>query len=256
VTGLPITPVRLLDQLRGESFCVSYAAPEQLAEAIRLQDPAGMLLLDNGAFSAWKKTGAGWDDQSRAAYFAWANAAQECCPVAVAVIPDVIAGATPEKNWLEAAYAVRGALARFPDRLMFIWHLDEPLEQLERAARLFNFVGFGSCAKYDVQTARAAYLERMREAYAVLERVEAQYGRRPWVHLMRGVGVLPAIGRADSADSTNIARNHCRTKGEPGHVERFYRRIADQVQGACRAWGTYPAGNFFLPQPQQLELEV
>ena len=88
--GLPITPKHLLEQLRGESFCVSFAAPAQLEKAIELQDPEGMLMLDNGAFSHWR---AGKGAIDREAFFAWANEAQSQCDVAVAVVPDVIGGA-------------------------------------------------------------------------------------------------------------------------------------------------------------------
>lgn len=54
VHGTPITPVARLRELAGASFCVSYYSPEQLKACIELLGPDSLLLLDNGAFSAWK----------------------------------------------------------------------------------------------------------------------------------------------------------------------------------------------------------
>lgn len=223
IHGTPITPNALLEQLRGESFCVSFAAPAQLERVLRVQDKNGMLMLDNGAFTVWRQ---GKGKVDREAFFSWANAIQARCEVAVAVIPDVIEGSESE-NWLEAAYAVQ-SLSAYPERLMFVWHMNDSLEQLKKAAMLFNFVAIGSCAEYDVQRNRAAYLERLKAANMVIESVAWLYGRRPWTHLMRGLAVLPEAIRFSSADSSNIARNHNRTKGNAGHV----RAMANRIRGA------------------------
>ena len=55
IHGTPITPKRHLAQLEGESFCVSYAYPEQLHDVGPIVPESGILLLDNGAFTAWKQ---------------------------------------------------------------------------------------------------------------------------------------------------------------------------------------------------------
>lgn len=244
--GLPLTPKHLLEQLAGRSFCVSFAAPAQLDRAIELVDPEGMLMLDNGAFSVWR-SGRGRVD--RDAFFAWANVAQARCPIAVAVIPDVIGGGE-EENWLEAAYAVRGNLSRYTDRLMFVWHMNDSIDQLVRACRLFNFVAIGSCAEYDIQKHREAYLERLRHASAAIDSVEQLHGRRPWIHLMRATAMIATAIRFDSCDSTNIARNHCRTRGQPEHVRGMAERIAAPVRAAAaiaKAGLAYPTSNFADP---------
>lgn len=230
IHGTPITPNALLEQLRGESFCVSFAAPAQIERVIPLQDKNGMLMLDNGAFSIWK-SGKGKVDQQ--AFFAWANQIQARCEVAVAVIPDVIEG-SEEQNWIEAGAAVHKWSA-YPERLMFVWHMNDSIETLFKACRLFNFVAIGSCAEYDVQRSKGAYLKRLQEASMAIDAVEALYGRRPWVHLMRGLAVLPAAVRFNSADSTNVARNHCRTNGQPGHVAKMANRIRSSVARAAAA---------------------
>lgn len=244
VHGLPITPARLMDELRGESFCVSFATcgPAVVDRAIERVDRNGILVADNGAFSIWR-SGKGRID--RREYFAWSNEILERCEVAVAVIPDVIEGSEAD-NWVEAAWAVH-ELSDFPERLMFIWHMNDSLEGLERACRLFNFVGIGSCAEYDVAKNREGYLERIREAWAVINKVEIVYGRRPWIHLMRGLAVLPEVLGANSADSTNVARNHCRYRGSLEHVRKMSNRIRASVARAAAkaevgiAW---PTSNF------------
>jgi hypothetical protein len=243
IHGTPITPRRLLPELRGGSFCVSFADPRDLDSCIQLQGEDGMLMLDNGAFSHWR---AGKGQIDRNAFFAWANAAQDRCAVAVAVVPDVIEG-SEEQNWLEAAYAVR-ELSDYPERLMFCWHMNDSLDQLERACRLFNFVAIGSCAEFDIQRDRQAYLARLREANHVINMVEAIYKRRPWIHLMRGLAVLKDAIRFQSADSTNIARNHCRLKGK---VERraavMHDKIAAPIVASAEAapiGPTTPTSNF------------
>ena len=140
-------------------------------------------------------------------------------------------------------------LAEFPERAMAIWHLDESLELLETYARILNFVGFGSSAEYDVQRNRAAYLERVRQANDVLDKVEREHGRRPWVHLMRGLGVFPELVRFESADSANVAVNHNRYKAEHGaDAARF---LADRTRSkvlvgleAAEVEAVRPVSNF------------
>lgn len=244
VHGLPLTPARLMDELRGESFCVSFATcgPAVVDRAIERVDKNGILMVDNGAFSIWR-SGKGKVDRN--AFFAWSNRILERCEVAVACIPDVIEG-SEEENWEEAARAVH-ELAAYPERLMFVWHMNDSLEGLKRACRLFNFVAIGSCAEYDVARNRPGYMARLKEAWAVIGAVEALHGRRPWIHLMRGLAVLPEVLAANSADSVNVARNHCRTKGAPRHVAAMANRIRGAVARAAAAAGVaeaLPTSNF------------
>lgn len=243
VIGTPVTPKNLLASLAGASFCVSFAAPEQLDDVIPLCAETSMLMLDNGAFSIWNAKRRGKKlpkrlqfatlDDYRAAFWQWANAAQARCEQAVAVIPDVIEG-SERANLIECSYAVRDGFAEFPERVMPVWHLNESLAQLETFCRLFNFVAFGSCAEYDVQRQPRAYRARIAEASAVIDRVEREHGRRPWIHLMRGLGVLPELIRFESADSTNIAINHCRYRDSHGaeRVRFMHSRIRGELSAA------------------------
>jgi len=91
-----------------------------------------------------------------------------------------------------------------------------------------NFVGIGSCKEYDIQRKRQAFRERIREASEVIDQVEREHNRRPWIHLMRGLGIYDELGRFDSADSTNVAVNHTRYKQEHGDGRGVY--LANRVQ--------------------------
>src|SRR5690349_25076265 len=97
VHGTPITPTHLLKQLAGASFCVSYFRPVQLEAVIPLLGDDSLLLLDNGAWSAFK-SGTVFDDAYWDAYWVWAKAVLDRVPQAVAVVPDVIGGSVAD-NW-------------------------------------------------------------------------------------------------------------------------------------------------------------
>ncbi len=250
VHGTPITPNHLLESLAGSSFCVSFAKPDQLDRCIDLVNAATdedghdqLLLLDNGAFSIWQAEQKGrqlperlrFRNQAeyREAYWRWANEAQERCPTAVAVIPDVIMG-DEHQNLLELSWALRECMADYPERAMSIWHMDESQDYLATQCRLLNFIGIGSCADFDVQRRRGAYLDKMGDVYTTLQAIKAIHGRRPWVHLMRGLGVFEELAWADSADSCNVAVNSHRLREEYGDlraVERA-RRIEQPIQAA------------------------
>jgi len=227
IHGTPITPKRHLQQLRGESFCVSYAYPEQLDDVGPLVPETGILLLDNGAFTTWKQ-GREFDVNG---FWDWANDAQDRYPNAVAVIPDVIEGSEAD-NLMQASLAIRGGLAEHQERAMFVWHTNDSMEQLKKACLIFNFVAIGSCAEHDIQKNWPAFIERLNEANRVIEAVDLIAGRRPWIHVMRGLGKYHKFPRFDSADSSNVARNHCRTKGQPNHVRAMADRIKQQIDSA------------------------
>lgn len=231
VFGTPITPKRLLKTLKGSSFCVSFAAPEQLEDSMELVGEDQILVLDNGAFTHWRQ---GHGKIDRDLFWDWANNAQSYSEQAVAVIPDVIMGSEHE-NLIEVSYALRNEYAQFPERTMAIWHLNESFEQLEKLCRLMNFVGFGSCAEFDVQRNKKGYVARLQEASAVVDRVEREHGRRPWIHLMRGLGMFAKLTRFESADSANVAVNHHRYRETHGDDRATYmaNRIRSEVVAAA-----------------------
>lgn len=245
VHGTPVTPKRLLPQLRGGSFCVSYMHPEQLEECIQLVGENEILILDNGAFTAWKQ-GIVLDDAWWDGFYAWANDAMDRCPQAVAVIPDVIDG-TEEENLMLIAKALKGGKLKYPERAMAIWHMNESFEQLKALYRIFNFVGFGSCAEYDIARngPTSPYYRRFLFAWAHMAWWDIEFGldKRPWLHMMRGLGALHKLG-FDSADSCNVAINHNRTKGQfVNHVQQ----MADRLWAKVNKLELAPAPLFEIP---------
>lgn len=248
VHGTPITPRRLLDTLAGGSFCVSFANPEQVEDCARLVGSDGVLILDNGA---WSLRGSG-ESFPRAEFWSWANHWQRKCPQAVAVIPDVIDGCE-RANLEEISRAVRYGLAEFPERVMSIWHTADTQDYLATQLRLLNFVGIGSSGPYDVQRERAAYLERLEHVRRTASAILELHGRRPWIHLMRGLGTFHRLPWAESADSCGLAINHHRLKDQHGDGRaRAYHLERDQrIQSAAATIPTRPyAGSNFAPAAQ------
>lgn len=224
IYGTPITPRSALERLRGCSFCVSFFAPSQVKDVIRMLGPDSAMLLDNGAYSAWR-SGIRMDDQYWEKYWDWAINLLGRVEQAVAVIPDVIDG-TAEEN-MELIVRSMDRVEHYDNRLMPVWHLNEPLDQLREIVHLgFRWIAFGSSGDYAV-LGTPAWDARIDEAFAVIESACDHFDElHPRIHMMRGLGQLPRYRHAFySADSTNVARNHSRQarRGEP--IDQFVRRI-------------------------------
>ena len=231
IYGTPLTPRHLIQELAGESFCVSYwnrrDLGTQLDDCIELVDREGMLLVDNGAFSAWT-SGAELTREYWSEFEEWASDIAARCPQAVVVVPDVIDGDEAANEALVDWFAGRSIATQ---RLMPVWHMHESLEYLERLLSRFQFVAIGSSGEFAKVGTRAWHV-RVQEA---LETVEAarRAGRNPHIHMMRAQG-QHARYEFDSSDSSNVARNHCRYRHEgAGHIGRFARRVRDRIQASC-----------------------
>jgi hypothetical protein len=232
IYGLPLNPRHLLNELAGASFCVSYATRDrlgsQLEDAIRLVGQDGVLLVDNGAFSLHKKGVSARDESYLEAYEAWANDILARCPQAIAVIPDVIGG-TVEEN----AQLVRETMLDY-DRAMPIWHMHEPISYFLHLCDTFAYVGIGSSGQF-WQVGTADWHARISEMLAALDRWEAEGNGgnlRPRLHMMRAQS-MAHLYAFDTADSCNVAVNHCRYKSEgPGYVARFAARAAAKIDAS------------------------
>lgn len=227
IFGTPITPAHLLEELAGESFCVSFATKRD-AEVDRIIPLVGkMLMLDNGAYSAWQKGGEEpfLRPEYLEAYETWALEVMERCPQAVGVVADTITGSTDMNRQLALS-------SRLPaDRAMVVFHMHESDEYLEELLRgPWAYVAIGSSGEY-AKPGTADWHCRMAAIMAVIDRVEAETGRRPHVHMMRAQA-QHKLYAWDSSDSTNLAVNHCRYRDQgPGHVRRFADRIHATVTG-------------------------
>jgi hypothetical protein len=193
--GTPITPKRLLLEMAGSNFCVSHAAPAQVKECHELGQS---VMLDNGAFSVWKRGHQpNWN-----AYYEWCDRWLDY-PTTWAVIPDVIEGDAAANDLLlrEWPHSDYGAP---------VYHMHEPISRLLDLVGGWSRVCIGSSGEYaDVLSDK--WQRRMDEAWREVARV---YGRTPYIHMLRGMQLVLERWPFASVDSTDIARNHNRKGGK------------------------------------------
>lgn len=221
IFGTPITPAHLLDELEGESFCISYATKRDL-EVERIIEIAGtMVMLDNGAFTAWKKGG---DEpflrqEYLDGYHRWAKHVMARCPQAVGVVADTITGTTEQNRELYRTTALDR------ERAMVVFHMHESDAYLrELLGAGFFSVAIGSSGEY-AKVGTPEWHARITEIMTIVNSAPT----RPHIHMMRAQAQHHRYD-FDSSDSTNLAVNHCRYKSTgPGYVRRFADRIHAQV---------------------------
>lgn len=241
VFGLPLNPVHLLEQLRGRSFCVSYwtrgKLARQLDQAIELVGDDELLLIDNGAFSAWM-SGQTMDDEYWNGFARWAADILARCPQAIVVVPDVIDGDADANDQLLHDFMgvdLELDIDLPPERMMPVWHMHEPIDRLLYLAEGFEYIGIGSSAQY-AKCGTAEWHARIQEAFAAMDQFVAESNgayRRPWLHMMRAQAQAH-LYEFDSADSTNVAVNHGRYRHEgPGHVGRLADRVRSKIEASC-----------------------
>jgi hypothetical protein len=219
--GTPITPVAALYELAGRHFCVSHAAPQDVA---RVHQIGQSVMLDNGAFSAWKRGyEPSWGD-----YYDWADQ-WLAYPTTWAVIPDVVDGGSQLQDAL---------LRQWPhgDRGAPVWHMDEPLDRLLRLTDEWARVCIGSTAEFS-EVLAPSWKRRMDELWTA---VSARHRRLPWLHMLRGMQLSGRHYPFASVDSTDIAQNHHRAQNAP-------RKMADR-------WDAMQTPCKWHPQPEQMEL--
>jgi hypothetical protein len=187
--GLPITPNTALFELAGRMFCVSYANPGQVSAAHNIGQS---VMLDNGAFSFWKKhTPTDWPG-----YYDWCDEWLDC-PTTWSVIPDVIDGTIEENDRL---------IRQWPhgDRGAPVWHMNEPIDRLIKLADEHRLVCFGSAGEYSTVGDEKWHI-KCEEAFNALCH---HHTRTKPVHMLRGLSLAGSHYPFYSMDSTNVARNH------------------------------------------------
>ncbi len=194
--GTPITPIRALVELRGCHFCVSHAAPQDVARCHKIGQS---VMLDNGAFSKWKsQKETNWPE-----FYDWAER-WLAYPTTWAVIPDVIDGGSQMQDALlrEWPFGHKGAP---------VWHMDEPLSRLLRLADEWPRVCIGSTGQF-AAVMSPAWRRMMDEIWNELAR-----GRRflPAIHMLRGMRCSGRRWPFASVDSTDVAQNHNRPQNTP-----------------------------------------
>ena len=191
-------------ELAGKNLLVSHAYPSPVYSAHEI---AQTVLLDNGAFSAWKSGKAtNW-----AAFYDWCDR-WFVCSTTWAIIPDVIDGGEDAQDALikQWPHGKRGAP---------VWHLDEPISRLLRLCDEWERVCLGSAGEFSV-VGNDRWHHRMTDAF---NQIAKRHKWMPHLHglRMQGVGYLYPFGSVDSAD---IARNQNRPQNTiPKMAERLDR---------------------------------
>jgi hypothetical protein len=218
--GTPLTPREVLYRLAGRCFCVPFSDPRDIGAC---REIAQSIMLDNGAFSAWRKGKAtDWPG-----YYAWAE--EWLGPADWAVIPDVIDGDEQAND---------GLIAQWPHghRGAPVWHLHEPYERLQRLVDEWPLVCLGSSGDF-AQIGTPAWERRMDTAF---NRVAS--GR--FVPRLHGLRMLSLSGKRwplASADSTDIARNHA--------TERY-----KSAERRAFEWDIRQTPHTWAERPEQLEI--
>lgn len=191
--GTPITPVAaMLAVLKGRHAMVSFEHPEQIDAAAEV---CQSIVLDNGAFSAWR-SGRAFDF---AGYADWAAQWLRHPAVDWCVIPDVIDGDEEQNDALLATWSAPDAHS------VPVFHLHESLERLERLVARYPRVALGSSGAY-ADPGSPSWWGRMAEMMRVI--CDADGFPRVKLHGLRMLDpVIFSHVPLASADSCNIARN-------------------------------------------------
>ena len=209
--GTPITPKKVLLEMSGRHFCVSYARPDDLTDCLRIGQS---VMLDNGAFTAFTK-GKPMDVDG---YYRWLE--EHLRHPHWAVVPDVIDGSEDEQRENMRGWP-------FPKELSApVWHLGLSIDWLLELADNWPRICLGSSGQF-WEVGSPTWAKRMDEAFEALTRSRVHL---PWIHGMRMLSQSDGPWPLASADSTNVARNYKRN-GE--HPETMAARI-DAIQPAPR----------------------
>lgn len=221
--GTPITPTEALYSLAGRNFCVSHAHPGDVARCHKIGQT---VMLDNGAYSAWKAGKAtDWTG-----FYAWADRWLHH-PTTWAVPPDVIDGGTQLQDALLREWP-HGKRQAGP-----VWHMDEPIHRLCGLIDAgWDRVCVGSTSEYAVVLSEA-WERRMDDTWNALA---LTYGRAPRLHMLRGMQLSGMRWPFASLDSTDIGRNHNREQNTP-------RAMADR-------WDAMQCAGQWAMRPEQMEL--
>jgi hypothetical protein len=191
--GTPMTPDHAaVEILRGRHGMVSFAHPGQIS---LVADVCQSFVLDNGAFSFWKKgKQVDWEG-----YYRWVDDWRLHPGFDWALIPDVIEGDENGNDGLVAQWPFSSGVG------VPVWHLHESLGRLIRLSLRWGRVALGSSAEY-AQVGTEKWWGRMGKVMGVVcldngSPITKLHGLR-----MLAPKIFTQLPFA-SADSTNVARN-------------------------------------------------
>lgn len=224
VLGTPITPQKYLSQIAGNSFCISYynRAKVNIDRLIELTGSDNMLMLDNGAYSFWRKNEykppiSYWDG-----YYEWVADILNKCPQAVAVSPDIIDGS----ELLNREMALDFSLTFPIERVMPVFHLNESFDYLIDLIEMgHRYLAIGSTKEFGSQSCPLLH-KKLKQTFDVINETTKQGSgyARPWIHLLRFQSISHMYD-FNSSDSSNVAMNHNRYKNQPNHLHYLTERI-------------------------------
>lgn len=196
--GTPIGGKRTdaVEILRGRHALVSFANQQDLPAVI---DLCQTWVLDNGAFSEWRKTGGRVDFD---AYVDWVTGLYRHPGFDWCLIPDTIDGTEEENSnlvmrWLRIGFRAKGVP---------VWHMHESLEWLEWLVDRFECVALGSSGQWP-NPGRGGWWNRMAEAMDVCCDVHGRPKCKLHGLRMLDPEIFSRLPLA-SADSTNAGRNN------------------------------------------------
>jgi hypothetical protein len=216
--GPPITPLDALYQLAGRHFCVSHIRPDDVT---RCHAIGQSVMLDNGAFSKWKRG----HETDWPGYYAWCDRWLDHSTT-WAIPPDVIDAPSQEQDALlnEWPHGKRQAAS--------VWHMDEPTSRLLRLCEQdWSRVCIGSTAEYR-NVLSESWERRMDDTWDEMART---FGRTPPIHMLRGMQCAGRRWPFASLDSTDIAQNHNRPQNAPRSMADRWDAIQCPGRWAIRA---------------------
>jgi len=189
--GLPFSGVMENQlSLQGRHACVSHAYAALLPNALEV---CQSVILDNGAFTAWK-SGTPFDIDG---FMSWATSSLRHPGVDWALIPDVIDGNEDDNDALLDLCPVEPAWVP-------VWHLHESLQRLYRLLD-YPRVALGSSGEYAV-IGTHAWWARMAQAFDVCCDLDGYPVTK--LHGLRMLDPrITSVFPFASADSTSVGRN-------------------------------------------------
>ncbi len=202
--GTPITPVRILHELAGRHFCVSFADSRDIAVC---HDIGQSVMIDNGAYTYWQRNRIQNTVRTWSAYYTWVRPWLDY-QTTWCVIPDLIDGSEQENDAMIQEWCSKVGMLGF--RAAPVWHIHESIDRLWHLVAGWPRVCFGSSGDY-AQVGSPRWNNRMN---AVFNEICRGSGTPPaWIHMLRGMSLSGSIYPFASVDSTDIARNHEQVQG-------------------------------------------
>lgn len=182
---------------------VSFARMDQLKKIVNIPCK---LVLDNGAFSKWKKAKSTgkvvcWDAEWEKYYDV---VGQWYSRIEWFIIPDVIEGTEEENDRL-----IEQVPAWLMDKAVPVWHSIESLERLLTLCKKFDRVAIGCCGPHGSIRSKA-WKARMDEVFDFLLIQNYMEVKLHGLRMLDGRAL--SMYPFDSADSTNVATNVPKTK--------------------------------------------